>query len=426
MARSLAPTNVFPGGFVCQNSTTATPIPTGVAASGTLTIAGDIHPITPQIHQGLVAGAPGQYDLIQLTLNGTMHGFRCGIADAAPSAGIGVRNAANLGAIDEIEFVIAGGAAAGGEVQTLTINGVPHVYTAVMGDAAANIASGLETEAIGDTKYTTTADGSSIHVKSILRGVGLVVTLATDGVVFTNVASHAVVGTIGQAVWTVTDDGAGQVTATHAVAGHTTDTCVGTAHQVGGTSTFTCPLTATGYDPDICRVRDGFWHAFEHTVVAGDTTDIIADAIAAAINADVAYVAPNPGASIITVTAAVPGAPATFADMSVNNTPGGVALSGTWAAVAAGAEVKSWVSTDAFDCRGLTTAHLACNLISGTSYNVTAWLLDSTTAMWTSIAPVVVNADVVLTVPLAGADHIYVQVHTFVGGGTATIGIQGV
>ena len=291
------------------------------AQEGTITIAGTMDVALTDDWDGTVGGAPAAGNICRLTLNSVNYDYLVAFGDTATICAVGVKNAANLGSIDEWTFLLAGTIDTG-DIVTLTIGAVLYTYEAQLGDTATICAAGLVTAAAADPLYTVTSVMGSVFVKKILRGTGSTVTCTwtTDpGMDATVTPTHNVTGQPLQTDWVVSNV-AGAVDVLNAAAGVTTDTAAGSA--TGGT-TFSLAHTVTGANADILRVTDGTT-TFTRTVASAVLATEVA-ALAALIDANAAYIATS-AAGVITVEAAVPGTPFTFTSTSVDSQTGDLSV----------------------------------------------------------------------------------------------------
>lgn len=529
MVKPLFPVNSSQGGIFLRSSAATIPSPEGVYPQNTITVAGTIQPASKDTYECTLAGTAAIGDTATIVINGTSYSSSfAAIATEVYKAQIGgapgtgdvihtdVKNAGttvryevestpgstkitlaqeiadscNLGTKDKWKFAITGGPAMGGEVMTVTINGVGYSYTCGLADSNATIATGIATALAGNTLYSVAHPGTSVIITALSRGAAPTVALtgaiahtdthsipgvagqtnwvaSSDGVDTVSFTFHnagainpalyniagsvtlaagsttytvteftaganttipTIIGTIagliaaGDPTYTATDDGSSKVIPVARVAGPTTSTV--TSMIIGGVgATFTANHTVTGGVGDIARVTDNSGTTFSHTVVTGNTTDAIATALAASIDAHARYTATALG-SVVTVVGSQKQS-YIFTDSTINNVGGGVALSCTCLNTVPGAITRNMVDTSVYDVRPFTIAYADCKINGGTGYSVKVWLYHDDIATWILSSTNVLNVDTIIQIDLNGATGLALEVYGHGGGSTATIGLDG-
>lgn len=295
-----------------------------MAQSGTIVIGGTMDQAVADEYEVQLAGAVEPGDILRLTLNGA--NFDTFVDGGATLASL-VAEAANGATLGTLErwLIDWGGTVDVGDTARITIDGVDYDAVSTLGTAAeiANLLVTAINAGAGDPHYTAAQvppAGSGVGLVAKVRGVGpapAAVWTVDAGSDATVTPTQNVIGIAGQADWTCTDDGVDKVICTNATPGATADTVAANmAVDNGAATTFTAVHTVTGLDADVLAVDDGTT-VFSRTVASAVLNDEVA-ALAALINADPAYSAAAVGATI-TVTAAVPGVPFTFVDVSTDN-----------------------------------------------------------------------------------------------------------
>lgn len=198
-------------------------------------------------------------------------------------------------------------------------------------------------------------------------------------------------------------------------------------NRTGGVALSCTPATTqASQSGDVARVHDGRGNIFSYSVAVTDlNTDDIATGLAAVINAHADFSALS-AASIVTVLTINPAVSITFSDISTQGSGGGAALTATPNETVAGHPALDHTSEYVFDIRPASTIDLVCQLNAGTSYVVTPWLYYDVLGVWVAGANSTINNPVeIVTIAPGSADHMYVQMGTFVGGADGTIGAQG-
>lgn len=381
------------------------------AQSGEITIAGTMDPITTDEWNCTLTGPLDNWDVARLTLDGVNYdtminpaiGTLIALAAEIHAAAMGgtfdtwvvTIGAAGLDANDVVEVVVPGAAAS------------PYVYTVQPADTAALVVTGLKAlvDADGGATYTAAAVGSSLILQKSTRGVGAAVSASwtTDANADATVAAyHAVTGVAGQAAWTVTDNGVSVVRCLRATPGATAGTVASSFFvDTGGANTFTAVHTVTGAAADVLAVTDGTT-TYTRTVATAVLADEVA-ALAAAINADAAYVASSV-AGVITVTAAVPGVAFTFVDGSTDNQTAdlSVTIDNTSLMLNGAGTGLRTVRLDYLDANGIAQAEVVT--LNGTTA-VTTTATDATAILGVSALTLGSNGSAVGTVSVTNVGN---------------------
>jgi hypothetical protein len=182
-------------------------------------------------------------------------------------------------------------------------------------------------------------------------------------------------------------------------------------------------LLGTPQTGNTYAVNDGT-NTFSYTVLAGNTLSDCATGLAAVIDASPSYVASAHGTEVWVTDGA--GTSFVLTDASANPTiPGGsISITNVNPAVAAGN--MDFSSPGVLRLTNVGQMALWCQLLSGTSYQVTLWAYSPALGLFHSLSTTTVSAATeVILLDVAALDGVFVELKTFVGNAVALVYADG-